>query len=200
MSPSKPKPELFPRALRCDTIPPSLPIDIHKAAIICLTLLEPRNVMHGKQSFLRVLIFLAAAAAASAAQSAAPGAPTSQAPAPPATPSPSQVPSKPSAQAPQTMRVRTRLVTIDVVATNSHGAVRDLKAEDFQVSDGGPQKIEKFAFIDRSAHPAANSVAAPAKPAPDGSLRNQVTLTNLVMPPTVVLIDALNTEGPDLIS
>jgi len=149
--------------------------------------------MHAKRSFLRLLICLAALTAVSAAQSAAPGA----AAAPPQSPSASTLS---AAQTPPPLRVRTRLVTVDVVATNSHGVVRDLKAEDFQISDGGPQKIEKFAFIDHSANAAANGPAPARGMQPSGIYSNQVALTGLSMPPTVVLIDALNTEGPDLIS
>ncbi|HXA55901.1 MAG TPA: hypothetical protein VNU84_00605, partial [Candidatus Acidoferrum sp.] len=51
-------------------------------------------------------------------------------------PSPSASQAPPSPASP--LQVKTRLVTVDVVATNSHGAaVRDLKPEDFEISDSG---------------------------------------------------------------
>jgi len=55
----------------------------------------------------------------------------------------------------QTLRTNTRLVVVDVVATDSKGQpVTDLKAADFTVlEDGKPQKISGFNFE----HPGATS-------------------------------------------
>ncbi len=107
--------------------------------------------------------------------------------------SPSQ---QPPNQASSVLRAETRLVTVDVVATDSHGnVVRDLKAEDFDLSDGGRQKIQKFAFIDKSA-----SSATAAQPQPPGVYSNQAEISSLPMPPTVVLLDSLNTNTADLLT
>ena len=50
------------------------------------------------------------------------------------------------------LRANTRLVVVDVVATNSKGEpVLDLKIEDFRVTeDGKPQKISAFSFKQHS--------------------------------------------------
>ena len=62
----------------------------------------------------------------------------------------------------QTLRTNTRLVVVDVVATDSKGqAVPDLKAEDFTLlEDGKPQKIAGFLF-ERSASTAVSRVQLP---------------------------------------
>src|ERR1041385_956503 len=56
----------------------------------------------------------------------------------------------------QTLRTNTRLVVVDVVATDSKGqAVPDLKAEDFTLlEDGKPQKIAGFSFEHLAGAPA----------------------------------------------
>src|SRR5579862_9786555 len=49
-----------------------------------------------------------------------------------------QQPSSASQPSSSPLQVKTRVVTVDVVATNSHGvAIRDLKAEDFEISESG---------------------------------------------------------------
>jgi VWFA-related protein len=111
-------------------------------------------------------------------------------------PSPSASQAPPSPASP--LQVKTRLVTVDVVATNSHGAaVRDLKPEDFEISDSGRQKIEKFAFIDKSPSFAPGAHVA-QQALPKDVFTNQAALTNLAMPPTIVLMDSLNTETENL--
>jgi VWFA-related protein len=109
-------------------------------------------------------------------------------------------PAQPEAQAqnPQpayVMRVKTRLVTVDVVATDSHGTVvRDLKADEFQIFEhhAEPQKIEQFEFVE---------LAAQKKPvpeaAPSGFYANETIRTGLTVPPTILLVDGLNTALPD---
>jgi VWFA-related protein len=120
---------------------------------------------------------------------------------PPSAPARQSAPSTPSTQPPSqpsTLQVATRLVTIDVVATNSHGVVGDLKADDFELTDGTRQKIEKFAFIDKStAAAAAKSAAEPARP--KGFYTNQAVLQSLRIPPTVVLMDSLNSNIQNLV-
>jgi VWFA-related protein len=88
----------------------------------------------------------------------------------------------------------TRLITVDVVATDSHGnAVRDLKQSDFQVIDehGGQQKIARFEFIDTAAAPAGPLPGAlPTGP----HIYSNLQAARLKVPPTAILMDALNTS------
>lgn len=104
--------------------------------------------------------------------------------------------SSPNTQSAPSIRAETHLVTVDVVATDSRGnAFRGLTAQDFEVSDGGDQKIEKFSFKDgfKSAPGSATPKALVA-----GSYSNQIAVSSLAFPPTIVLIDALNTPTSDL--
>ena len=125
------------------------------------------------------LFALCLSAAAPAAQ-----APSAQAQNPPAPP--------PSAAG--TVKVSTRLITVDVVATDSHGnAIRDLKQGDFQVFDGhgGQQKIARFEFIDTSAPPAGPIPGSlPTSP----HIYANLQASPLKVPPTAILMDALNTS------
>ncbi|MGD0957493.1 MAG: hypothetical protein ABR953_11800 [Candidatus Acidiferrales bacterium] len=78
--------------------------------------------------------------------------PSAQAPSP-------QTQRKPPAAQPApasapTIQTQTRLITVDVVVTGSHGKpIRGLTQEDFQISEehAGQQKIAKFRFVDASA-------------------------------------------------
>jgi len=93
------------------------------------------------------------------------------------------------------IQTQTRAVMIDVVVTDSHGnPVRGLKQDDFQVFDGrsGPQKIARFEFIDHSANAAANPLAPPA-----ATVFTNQSLAQLTVPPTILLMDSLNTEIAD---
>jgi VWFA-related protein len=99
------------------------------------------------------------------------------------------------------LQVKTRLVTLELVATDSHGnVVRDLKPEELEISDGGPQSIARFSFVEKSADAnasaakTANSAESPAK----GFYSNQLEFEKLAGPPTVILLDALNTGGAEL--
>jgi VWFA-related protein len=112
---------------------------------------------------------------------------------------------QPSRQAqPQTARPNavvqseTHLVTIDVVATDSHGAViRSLKADEFEINDGGRQQIAKFSFIDKSSTAPGASSAPPSQP---GVYTNEAAIDSLTIPPTVILLDSLNTDANDMLS
>lgn len=103
-----------------------------------------------------------------------------------------------AAQAPKpdnTLKVKTRLITIDVVATDSHGhAIRGLTQEDFQIFDGrsGEQKIVRMEFVDLSAASPALKTATPPSPAGPGTYSN-LSVTRSKVAPTVMLMDALNT-------
>ncbi len=97
------------------------------------------------------------------------------------------------------MRIKTRLVTVDIVATDSHGnVVRDLKPEEFEVSDGGRQGIAQFSFVDKSPNAGSTKLSNFVQARPKGFYTNQAELERLTTPPTVILLDALNTEGADL--
>jgi len=103
-------------------------------------------------------------------------------------------------QADNAAKVKARVVTVDVVAENSRGdAVRGLKPEDFEISDGvkrGSQKIVRFAFVDNQPSTPAAKPASARQPQPHGSYTNQAAFAGLTAAPTVVLMDALNSEGP----
>ncbi len=103
-----------------------------------------------------------------------------------------------AAQAPKpdnALKVKTRLITIDVVATDAHGrAIRDLEQEDFQVFDGhsGVQKIVRMEFVDLSA--ASTAVKPADSPLPAGPhTYSNLSLARSRVGPTVMLMDALNT-------
>ena len=105
----------------------------------------------------------------------------------------SKVPAQQAPPQPGTITTQTRLITVDVIATDSHGnPVRNLKEEDFQVIEEhlGAQKIARFEFVDTAARAAADSVAQPA--AAPGMYSN-MPASRLKVPPTVLLMDALNT-------
>lgn len=95
---------------------------------------------------------------------------------------------------PGTVKSVTRLITVDVVATDSHGnAVRDLKESDLQVFDerGGQQKIARFSFIDTSVAPTGPMPGAlPIGP----HIYSNLQAARLKVPPTAILMDALNTS------
>lgn len=102
-----------------------------------------------------------------------------------------------SSQSGYVLKVTTRLVTLDVTATDSHGnPVRDLKPGDLQIFEEhkAQQKIEHFEYIEKmkAAGPADDSAAAIRGRA--GLLSNQLPLAQLKIPPTVLLVDSLNTQ------
>ena len=112
---------------------------------------------------------------------------------------PSQPPA--SQQEPATvLKVITRLVTVDVVARDRRGnPVLDLKAGDFQISEQGTsgkssQQIASFRLLDRSLAIAPDSERA-ALQLPAGVFTNLVTSKNLSAPPTILLVDGLNTDA-----
>ena len=87
-----------------------------------------------------------------------------------------------------TIRVSTRVVLVDVVATNNSGAaVSDLKPEDFTVEESGHK--QKIAFF---TPPEPEQTQQPA-PLPPNVYSNRPEYTTPAGPLTVILIDALNT-------
>jgi VWFA-related protein len=103
-------------------------------------------------------------------------------------------PQSAAAAPPSTVKVQTRLITVDIVATDSHGnLVRDLTASDFQVFDerSGQQKIAHLEFIDTSLAPAA---ALPGSLPTGPHIYSNLEAARFKVPPTVILLDALNTS------
>ncbi len=152
---------------------------------------------------IRILAILAVLAAAAKAQ-APPGPQQNPQPLPqaavPQQNAPGAQQSPVAQQAPTAagaLKTNTRLITVDVVATDSHGNVmRGLKPEDFQVSEehAGQQKIVQFSFVDASANsvpaPPAGLIAPPAAP----YIYTNLLPEKMRVPPTVMLMDALNTS------
>ncbi len=105
-----------------------------------------------------------------------------------------------SARSGYVLKVTTRLVTLDLIATDSRGnTVRDLKPEDLQIFEEhkAQQKIEHFEYFEKltGAGAPGNSISAIRKPA--NVLSNQLPLDLLKIPPTVLLMDSLNTQTPN---
>ncbi|MDR3720837.1 MAG: VWA domain-containing protein [Candidatus Acidoferrales bacterium] len=149
---------------------------------------------------MRTLKFFAIIAVlAAAAEAQAPPGPQQNPPPPLQVAVPQQ--NAPSAQqaptASGTLKTNTRLITVDVVATDSHGNVmRGLKPEDFQVNEehAGQQKVVQFSFVDASANsspaPPGGLIAPPAAP----YIYTNLLPERMRVPPTVMLMDALNTN------
>lgn len=95
------------------------------------------------------------------------------------------------------LRAVTRLVVVDVVATDGKGdAVTDLKAEDFTVlEDGKPQRLSSFIF---QHPPAAGSSAAkqPVQELPPGVFSN-IPKYSSDTALNILLLDGLNTNLPN---
>ena len=111
---------------------------------------------------------------------------------PPATPA--------QQEPPAVLKVTTRLVTVDVVARDRHGnAVRDLTADDFQITEQASghkseQKIASFRLLDRAMAKGPDAERASLE-LPAGVYTNLVTTKSLSAPPTILLVDGLNTDA-----
>jgi len=103
-----------------------------------------------------------------------------------ATSLPAQVPQEPIPTL--TIRVSSRLVLVDVVVTDKRGQpVPGLTSVDFTITEKGkPQKIAVFTAPGQSATPAA-------PPLPAGVYSNRAAYRSPGGPPTVILLDAVNT-------
>jgi len=118
-----------------------------------------------------------------------------------ATPAPQspQAPAQPQAvyESATVLKATTRLVVIDVVATDKQGhAVTDLQRNDFKVlEDGKEQEIKVFSLQQPSFTAGAKAVSARNVTLPEGMFTNvpQSKLNNTL---NVVLVDALNTTAP----
>jgi VWFA-related protein len=102
-----------------------------------------------------------------------------------------------SAQSGYVLKVTTRLVTLDLIATDSRGnPVRDLKPEDLQIFEEhkAQQKIEHFEYFEKLAGVGAAGSSTSTIRKPANVLSNQLPLDQLKVPPTVLLMDSLNTQ------
>lgn len=98
------------------------------------------------------------------------------------------------------LKVTTRLVTLDLIATDSHGnPIRDLKPEDLQIFEEhkSQQKIEHFQCFERLKNGGAAGGSLSTTNKNGGALSNQLPLEELKIPPTVLLMDTLNTTAPN---
>ena len=101
---------------------------------------------------------------------------------------------------PAVLKVTTRLVTVDVVARDHKGnPVPDLKAGEFQLTEQvsshkSLQKIASFRVLDRSQAQALDEGRTILQ-LPAGVHTNLVTAKRLSAPPTILLVDGLNTEA-----
>jgi VWFA-related protein len=114
--------------------------------------------------------------------------------APAAPPAAAQQPA--SSQSGYVLKVTTRLVTLDLIATDSRGnPVRDLKPADLQIFEEhkAQQKIEHFEYFEKLAGSSGNSASRKRT----NIISNQLPLDELKIPPTVLLMDSLNTQTPN---
>jgi VWFA-related protein len=96
-------------------------------------------------------------------------------------------------------RAESRLVIVDVVATDKKGApLRGLKASDFTLfEDGQAREIKQFEEHVASLQPEASAVAMSLPPQPPNTFTNTLPTGNTGLGLTVVLMDWLNTPLPD---
>jgi VWFA-related protein len=103
-----------------------------------------------------------------------------------------------SAQAGYVLKVTTRLVTLDLIATDARGnSVRDLKPDEVQIFEErkAQQKIEHFEYFEKLAGAPAPENSTSAIWKRSNVISNQLPLDQLKIPPTVLLIDSLNTQS-----
>jgi VWFA-related protein len=147
------------------------------------------------KKILSACVVILALAAGMEPQGAAPGASSApQAPATTATPAPEQKPA-PVYESATVLKSITRLVVVDVVATDRNGAVTDLKSDDFTVlEDGKEQKVRVFNFQQPRPLPAGSvPVALPKLPENVYSNAARYSASSAL---NVLLLDALNTNLP----
>ncbi|HEY1525957.1 MAG TPA: VWA domain-containing protein, partial [Candidatus Angelobacter sp.] len=96
-------------------------------------------------------------------------------------------PASGTSQSPTTLRTNTRLVVVDVVATDSRGGfVDDLKADDLKISEeGNAQKISSFSF-----HSPGKTNTVVASPLPVNVVTNAPAFQSSSL--NVMLLDTLN--------
>lgn len=102
--------------------------------------------------------------------------------------SPSQNPTQPKPSEEEVVRVTTNLVQVDAVVVDKNGkAVKDLRAEDFEVlEDGKPQKVTACSYISVVSKPTISSTATAAEavknapPLPPNPLRPEQVRRTIV--------------------
>ncbi len=94
-----------------------------------------------------------------------------------------------------TIKTTTRLVLVDVIATDNQGRpITDLQASDFIVQENGkPQKIASFVRMPEQDKPPA----PPPPPLPPDVFTNDPRYQTVSGPPIIVLLDLLNTPMAD---
>jgi VWFA-related protein len=134
-----------------------------------------------------VFVLLAAWAARVTPQSAEtkPGAPQSTAEQKPA----------PVYESATVLKTITRLVVVDVVATDKNGPVTGLERDNFTVlEDGKPQQIRVFNF--QQPHPLSAATTAALRPKPPENVYTNIPRYNVDSSLNVLLMDGLNTTLP----
>ena len=103
------------------------------------------------------------------------------------------------AATPPVLKVTTRLVLVDVVVTDGYGRpVTDLKQADFEVKENSkPQKVVACAFQPPPPPPIPGKPAYKPFTLAPGVFTNLRNLNGEVGPPTILLIDGLNTPFKD---
>src|SRR5271156_873190 len=133
--------------------------------------MRAKNLVFGS-----AIVFAAATVVFAAGQSSSPNPPSASS-APAQQQSPEATPPQQSAKPGAVLQIKTRLVTVDVVATDSHAnVVRDLKPEEFEVSDGGPQAIAQFSFVDKSTNSGSAKLSNTVQMRSKGFYSNQAEL------------------------
>src|SRR6478752_8242979 len=127
-------------------------------------------------------------------QAAAPGSSSGPAQAPSPAQTSEQKPA-PVYESATVIKSITRLVVVDVVATDKDGAITDLKQDDFtMLEDGKEQKIRVFNFQQPHAN-AAGAVAMTSSRPPENVFSN-VARFSASSALNILLLDALNTNLP----
>src|ERR1700734_3286306 len=113
----------------------------------------------------------------------------------------SQQSRKPESPTPA-LRATTHLVLVDVVVYDKQGNhVTDLTSADFTLRDRGkPQKISVFSNDRAGESPAEKSLTPPLAPLPSGVFTNRPASNRPQGPPTILLLDSLNTALGDQLS
>jgi len=104
---------------------------------------------------------------------------------------PQQSAAKESRSTAPVVKTQTRLVTVDVVAVDEHGApARGLQKQDFRIFEehNREQQIAQFRFIERAPG------SSPSAARPSATLFSNDFFSVASLTPTVLLMDALNTE------
>jgi VWFA-related protein len=147
-----------------------------------------------------VLIVLLAAGMKPQTSSPAPSTQATQTSSAPADPAQAQNKDKGQKPAPvyesaTVLKSITRLVVVDVVATDKEGAVTDLKQDDFSIlEDGKEQKIRVFNFQQPRAYPPGTAAVEASKP-PENIYSNAARFS-ASSALNILLLDALNTNLP----